>query len=200
MRDTAKTTTAICIVDGCSKKPVGRNLCSTHWQRWKRYGDPLITKRLRAVGTPEERFWQHVRKTSGCWLWTGGLIKGYGAYQIDGVKQYAHRYSFFLTYGHWPLPQGRHTCDNPPCVRPDHIVEGTHKDNSEDAVARNRQSKGSRRPNAKLTEADIPVIKELAKQGVSHPDIAKMFKVCRSNISLIVNGQRWQHVTDTSPA
>lgn len=36
----------------------------------------------------------------------------------------------------------RHTCDNPPCVNPNHLVEGTQADNNADKVARGRQRGG----------------------------------------------------------
>jgi hypothetical protein len=35
----------ICSVDGCDKPVLAREWCSTHYQRWKRHGDPSIMLR-----------------------------------------------------------------------------------------------------------------------------------------------------------
>jgi hypothetical protein len=43
---------------------------------------------------------------------------------------------------HGPLPEGktewRHTCDTANCVAPHHLIPGTHKENMQDAIDRNR--------------------------------------------------------------
>lgn len=36
---------AICAVDGCNKKVKGHGYCEKHYQRFKKYGDPLLTNR-----------------------------------------------------------------------------------------------------------------------------------------------------------
>lgn len=89
----------------------------------------------------EERFWEKVRKTDGCWEWTGAKAAGYGC--IGGgpgkglVK--AHRLSWEMHNG--PAPDGLcvlHHCDNPTCVRPDHLYVGTQKQNADDRESRGR--------------------------------------------------------------
>ena len=79
----------------------------------------------------QERFWAKVRKTDGCWLWTGshnGL--GYGTIRSVGRKMYVHRYSYELLVG--PIPAGLeldHLCRVPGCVNPDHLEPVTHAEN-----------------------------------------------------------------------
>ncbi len=91
-----------------------------------------------------ERFWSKVVKTDdGCWGWNGATTPfGYGRMTAGsrgaGLLR-AHRVSWELHYG--PIPAGLlvlHHCDNPPCVRPNHLFLGTMLDNSRDAVAKGR--------------------------------------------------------------
>jgi hypothetical protein len=98
--------------------------------------------------TPEARFWKHVEKTDdGCWEWTARCIpvpnhpdqRGHGQIRIDGKAVLTHRFSWELHNG--PIPDGLlvlHRCDNRPCVRPDHLFLGTHKDNTLDAMSKGR--------------------------------------------------------------
>lgn len=133
----------ICAVAGCTTKPQAKGYCQKHYRRWKSNGDPLRVNGIR--NDDEARFWQFVDKTEGlgpsgeCWEWTGCKeSRGYGMIWMDGRMINAHRYAYFLANGHYPEPVGRHTCDNPSCVRFDHILEGTHKDNMQDKMKRGR--------------------------------------------------------------
>ncbi len=45
---------APCKVEGCDKLAQGRGLCGTHWQQWRRRGDPCPTLLRGALWTPEE--------------------------------------------------------------------------------------------------------------------------------------------------
>lgn len=131
-----------CAVDGCLRPLAHRAWCNAHYQRWWKYGDPLAS-RPRGHRRPqpvEPRFWAKVDQSDpdGCWLWTGTISStGYGEIYVDGRKASTHRVSFFLAYGYTP-PTVCHHCDNPPCVRPDHLFGGTQGDNSRDMWAKGR--------------------------------------------------------------
>lgn len=91
--------------------------------------------------TRSESFWNNVEKTRGCWLWKAGRDKdGYGMFRWSGGHR-ASRYAFFLSRERMPQNFVLHRCDNPLCVRPDHLFEGTAKDNSEDMVHKGRSAR-----------------------------------------------------------
>jgi hypothetical protein len=76
-----------------------------------------------------------VETPDGCLEWTGWRKGGYGRIVVDGKRLSVHRLAFWLTHGYWPNIC-RHTCDNPPCCNPDHLLDGTHADNTRDALER----------------------------------------------------------------
>ncbi len=92
----------------------------------------------------EERFWAKVRKSDGCWEWTGAANRqGYGRIALGRASgpRRAHRIAWELTHG--PVPDGLwvlHHCDNPPCVRPDHLWLGTRADNARDCRLKGRMN------------------------------------------------------------
>lgn len=91
-----------------------------------------------------DRFWSHVSKSIfplACWKWTGALRLGYGRFRVGDKKVSSHRFSYELINGR--IPKGKiimHTCDNPSCVNPNHLVLGTQKQNMRDASNKNRLS------------------------------------------------------------
>lgn len=89
-------------------------------------------------------FWDKVDKSGGvdsCWVWTGALnANGYGSAYIDGKRVIASRHALSLKLGRAIRPGffACHTCDNPPCVNPAHLWEGTQSENMRDCSAKNR--------------------------------------------------------------
>ena len=155
------------------------------------------------------RFWSKVNKhgptirpeLGPCWLWTGAtMASGYGRFRMYSVcmdgpcVRNAHDVAFFFEYGHWPKPQGLHRCDNPPCVNPYHVLEGTQADNIADKLSKGREPLGSRRGHAKLTEAKVARIRKRKAAGWTLKRLAAAEGVCFQNISRIVNGKGWTHV------
>ena len=53
--------------------------------------------------------------------------------------------------------------------------------------------KGSARPAAKLTEADVEQIRQDAAAGAKQSDLADAYGISQGLVSGIVNGRRWKH-------
>lgn len=146
------------------------------------------------------RFWNKVKKTRSCWLWTGAQFSdGYGQVTLNKRLHRAHRISYLLTFG--VLPDNQyvlHTCDVKVCVKPAHLYLGDAADNARDREARGRgrNAKGEQHGNAKLTEAEVLEIRRrYIPYIVSQRTLAEEFGVVHSQISDIVNRKKWTHVT-----
>lgn len=137
-----------------------------------------------------DRFWSFVRKTRRCWLWTASTkAGGYGQFSFGGKRWLAHRLAWFLTHG--SVPSGVdvcHKCDNPTCVRPDHLFLGTGGDNARDSVSKGRHHA---HPVAYGWDTISRIRLLFEDEGWSQSKIAKEFHVHPSTISRIVNRVTW---------
>lgn len=121
---------------GDSNKQWGlREFCSIHCNNSSKHRVTSIFERL-------ERYQV---KADGCWGWTGTTDnRGYGVLSnrdksTSRSPEKAHRVSFEKQFG--PISDGMnicHSCDNPPCTNPDHLFQGTQKDNMNDCSAKGR--------------------------------------------------------------
>jgi len=145
-----------------------------------------------------QRFWMQVNQTEVCWLWIGSLKSAtgrnqYGMVRFGGKRISAHRASWLLHFGE--IPTGLcvlHKCDNPRCVRPDHLFLGTNSDNQRDCVSKGRHRigdrKGEKHPMALLTNSEAAIIRCIytGKRG-EVTRLAKQFDVPRKVVSRIVH-------------
>lgn len=149
-------------------------------------------------------FWQNVKPSCGCWLWSGPKDHyGYGIVNIprrvQGSRKQvkAHRLSFMLNRGYDTLPSTTeicHSCDNPTCVNPDHLWAGTHSENMADQFAKRRHAFGDKNGRRILSEAEVVEIKRRVASGEMSKDVAKAFGVSRSAITAINRGRNWKHL------
>ena len=74
-----------------------------------------------------------------CWDWLAAKHRdGYGQFGVGAAVMLAHRVSYLIHKGLLPPKYLRHTCDNPRCVNPAHLMPGTQKQNMEDRKRRQR--------------------------------------------------------------
>lgn len=91
----------------------------------------------------EERIYKFIDKCGEdeCWNYLGYKNNdGYGIIGIsNGKTEGAHRVVYKLEKGE--IPQDKvimHTCDNPECCNPKHLVLGTQNDNIQDMISKGR--------------------------------------------------------------
>lgn len=151
-----------------------------------------------------ERFWAKVDKSAGesaCWPWTGSIDRGgYGVLKLRAVanNRGAHRIAFRLTNGHWPVPCCCHSCDNPICVNPAHLWEGTYAENHADMRRKGRDRYrtvgfiGEEHPGARLTWDDVDAIRA---SGEGASALAARYGVSRSAIRSVLSYLTWKPET-----
>lgn len=138
-----------------------------------------------------------------CIEWDGNTNRnGYGLAYFLGRRQLAHRLAYVIAHGIKVEDlKGvviRHRCDNPRCVRPEHLLPGTQADNVRDMYERGRAvpgvSRGSASGTAKLKESDIPAIRARIAAGERRRDIAADYGVTKNTINRIQRRESWAHV------
>jgi hypothetical protein len=143
------------------------------------------------------------KKESGCWEWTRYKSqKGYGQFHYNGKTTFTHRYVLEKKIGR-PIFKGYmacHSCHNRACCNPEHIREGTAKENTKDMLDAGRQATrektaqyGEKHGLSKLTNKDVLEIRNL-KDSLSVRQIAKKFDISPSVISNIHLRKTWKHI------
>lgn len=92
----------------------------------------------------------------------------------------------------------RHTCDNPRCINPDHLLLGTHADNTADKVSRNRQPKLEQHGRAKLTGAQVIELRQLyvpRSKEYNATRLAELYGVSRTAVVKAISGENWHALT-----
>ena len=150
--------------------------------------------------------YKEVDPVSGCWNWTKRRDKyGYGKISLKRKQKAATgnitqtsetviRVVYTMFKG--SIGAGlvvRHTCDNSSCINPDHLIIGTPKDNTQDAVKQLRHVHGTRHHLCVLDEDKVRSIR-LLLPSTSDTDIADMYGISPGNVWFIRRGRIWKHV------
>lgn len=186
-----------CTIDGCDKPNYGRGWCKNHYlQAWKR-GD--LEKQPRKISKPDATLDERLRNigwtvtAAGCWEWNGALDKyGYGQIAVNRGRPWK---AYRIAYEAWvktPEPNVDicHKCDNPPCINPAHLFEGSRQVNVTDMISKGRQATWSKRPH-KLTGHEVEAIRAAYTTGkFYYRDLAREYGVSQTLIGLIINRKR----------
>jgi HNH endonuclease len=158
----------------------------------------------------EERFRQKInyngltmpRIATPCHEWTGATSgPGYGLVNRGGRMVRATHIAWELATGK-PVPPGLcalHHCDNPRCVRSEHLFIGTRGDNNRDRVMKGRHVsgdfKGSNNPMARLTELDVIEMRRAYANGDNCRSIAARYGISMEHARRTIVGESWSHLT-----
>lgn len=158
-----------------------------------------------------KRFWSCVNKDgpvhpvlgTKCWVWTRATVYGYGVFSISRklrprLRQHrAHRFSLMHDQGLSEEEMAGlfvcHRCDNPACVRPDHLFLGTGAENQLDMARKRRSTIGDTNPMSKLTVEQVRAIRKL-RGTASLRVIGLQFGVTASTVCMVLSGKRWGRV------
>lgn len=130
---------------------------------------------------------------SSCWLWRGRRNEYARVERKSGSQVMATHFAYEMFWG--PIEADaviRHTCDEPGCVNPFHLVQGTPQQNSQDMVDSRRQAHGERHGSAKLTEDAVLQIR--ADEEATDAELAARYDVSRRTIRLVRTRQTWRLV------
>lgn len=138
-----------------------------------------------------------------CWVWKKSRnTAGYGNFKakLPGVGRIykAHRFSYKIHYNDYDEKLFIcHKCDNPPCVNPAHLFQGTAADNNADKIEKGRAGPmfrpSGRNPRAKLTREKAEIIRDMYKSNnFSQGDLAKKFNVCKNTIWCVLENKTWK--------
>lgn len=154
--------------------------------------------------TIEERFWTKVNKNTenGCWEWVAAKVRhGYGRIMVQKKVKLTHRVSWELHNG--PIPEGLHVlhrCDNPSCVRPEHLFLGNQEENMRDMVIKGRSShstgtNGENHYRAKITTKDVrDMRKKYSNSKTPLRVVAQEFGLSKTHVNKILLRKIWKHI------
>lgn len=160
----------------------------------------------RVWATPKslQHFWDAVANIGGpgCWPWTEKCdLAGYGLFgegkRVTCSGGRAHRFSWAIA-NVVPVPEGKfilHSCDNPPCVNPEHLRPGTHQENMDDMKRRCRQKtiRGTGAPHAKLDDCLAMEIWNL-RDKTPRNLVALQFGISERSVYSIWKKETWAHI------
>lgn len=149
--------------------------------------------------TPEQRaavFWSRTDRVGECMVHRGCKDKwGYAHIAVWGRRVQAHRYAYEMKVG--SIPAGMlvmHTCDNPPCVNPEHLKLGTDLDNTRDKLLKRRHDNITR---PKLTPEKVKAIRReywYKNKRSNAKELAAKYGVGHGTIVQAANGATWENV------
>lgn len=155
-----------------------------------------LTRRSPRRGDDNARFDRFVERAGAeeCWLWMGPLFKdGYGMFSRWPRVVRAHRFAFERSFGP-PSGEVMHECDEPRCVNPRHLRDGTRAENEADKLAKGRQARGERHGCARYSADQVERVKALLSERIPRQQIAEATGVRLATVHTIASGRQWREV------
>lgn len=136
---------------------------------------------------------------SGCWVWTGSqTADGYAQIWVAGKNCRANRVAYETFIGPTNGLHVCHHCDNPLCVRPEHLFLGTDADNVKDKCDKGRARGGSMpgetHPQHVLSRKQVMEIRSTPIVRGTVTSLSQKFGVDKATISRILRGKTWKEV------
>jgi len=157
-------------------------------------------KEIKLTARQKKAFYGKFDRTHACWVWNGAKdTRGYGVLYTGSNPQnryLAHRLSYHLHKGKFPKESCvLHTCDNRPCVNPEHLFLGTIADNNRDRDKKGRLvcAKGEKHGEAKLKREEVLLLRKIAKV-VTCRTLGAIFRISHSQAWRIHRGINWTHL------
>lgn len=129
-----------------------------------------------------------------------GVGIGYGTTSINGLTVRWHRLVYCqhndVTLDSIKGKVVRHTCDNPRCINPLHLVLGNHQDNMDDRTIRGRNAKGAVL-SGKLSDEDVKYIRKHYKPRCKEfggKAMQARFNIAPRTLYYILDGRNWKHL------
>ena len=148
------------------------------------------------------RFWDKVKITESCWVWTASKNQGgYGLFTVKLPNHHriakSHRLAWELGNCASLLPNTvvMHTCDNPACVNPEHLTAGSHQENSADMDRKKRRAPpkiGNANNKSVIPQEKIIEARKLKAEGISVREICRRLETPYSGTWNALAGRSWK--------
>lgn len=152
---------------------------------------------------PKTRTWEEIleilqdksylKEDTQCFIWMGYKVGKYGVICYQATNEYIHRLVYNKMVCKDIVEVVRHSCDNTLCWNPEHLLGGTHLDNTKDKVDRLRHKFGSNHYKAKITEELAAKVKF---DNISLNEALRL-GIPKGTYYGIKKGYIWTHVIDT---
>lgn len=145
--------------------------------------------------------WHRVKvHPNGCWFLQMAACCRAGHINLSGGgrRVMAHRHAYELTHG--PIPAGkvvRHSCDDPACIYPGHLLVGTQGQNVDDCLVRERRNAFGRQ---KLQWTDAADVRARFAAGQTQKAIARDYGVSKGCIHAVVRGKTHTRTLQIAPS